>query len=228
MAGLLVDVYGLEELSTPVRATQVTCLWLHHPRLQTRAIMGAFGRRAVDAWNEKRRSARPDSTAASRGLVALAFDQRNHGSRLVDELANESWKKGNETHALDMMGAPEDDGTSFLGSRHFPRDLVEVCRSADPKGLVFGTTGCDAAPQEPRQEEIAQFFDRTIKGKKFLACSGGADKLVPHSVSEPFMKFFQAAVKGWYKDGGVSVEDRVYEGIGHSFSEGMVRMLWSF
>jgi pimeloyl-ACP methyl ester carboxylesterase len=38
-----------------------------------------------------------------RGLIAVAFDQRNHGSRLVDKLHNEAWRQGNKTHAQDMF-----------------------------------------------------------------------------------------------------------------------------
>lgn len=100
MAGLLVDVYGLDELSSPRPATQITCLWLHHPRNKAKEHMGDFAARAVSAWNERRGEVAPE-----RGLVALAFDQRNHGSRLVDERANGSWRAGNERHAVDMMGA---------------------------------------------------------------------------------------------------------------------------
>lgn len=36
------------------------------------------------------------------GLIAVSFDQRNHGSREIDKLANETWKSGNERHAQDM------------------------------------------------------------------------------------------------------------------------------
>lgn len=117
----------------------------------------------------------------------------------------------------------EDGGASFLGSKHFPRDLIKVCRSADPKGLLFGTEPIAAPSQGAKQEELKKFFDKTIKNKKFLACSGADDKLVPYSMSEPFIKFFQGAVNGWYKEGNVLVDDRVYEGVGHTFSEGMVR-----
>ncbi len=33
----------------------------------------------------------------------MAFDQRNHGSREVDKLANEAWIHGNPNHAQDMF-----------------------------------------------------------------------------------------------------------------------------
>jgi pimeloyl-ACP methyl ester carboxylesterase len=40
---------------------------------------------------------------SSKGLIAVAFDQRNHGSRQVDKLHNEAWRQGNPRHAQDMF-----------------------------------------------------------------------------------------------------------------------------
>lgn len=40
----------------------------------------------------------------TRGLIALAYDQRNHGTRRVDDKANKSWRDGNAMHAVDMFG----------------------------------------------------------------------------------------------------------------------------
>ncbi|KAK5657360.1 hypothetical protein OQA88_3426 [Cercophora sp. LCS_1] len=95
ISGLLVDIHGLSELAPS--ATRITCLWLHHPRGTTKARMVDIAARAVYEWNK--------SPSASRtGLIALAWDQRNHGTRLIHEVSNESWKKGNETHAQDMFG----------------------------------------------------------------------------------------------------------------------------
>lgn len=54
-------------------------------------------------------------------------------------------------------------------------------------------------------------------------CSGGADKLVPYHCAEPFLKFLKNAVGGWWKDGGVEVEDIVYEGVGHKFNADMMK-----
>ncbi|KAK3684735.1 hypothetical protein B0T22DRAFT_196463 [Podospora appendiculata] len=97
MTGLLVDVYGLAEL--PPSAARVSCLWLHHPRTRSKETMADIAARCVAAWNDANTGAGTD-----RGLIALAFDQRNHGSRLVHELANASWREGNATHAQDMFG----------------------------------------------------------------------------------------------------------------------------
>ncbi|KAG9255722.1 Alpha/Beta hydrolase protein [Emericellopsis atlantica] len=94
MAGLLVDAYGLEELKPEV---PVTCLWLLHPRTRNRARMSDIACRVVQSYNES-------SSSSAQGLIALAFDMPNHGTRLVSELGNKAWKDGNSKHALDMMG----------------------------------------------------------------------------------------------------------------------------
>lgn len=94
MAGLLVDVYGLDTLPPSV---PVTALWLLHARTWERSRMYDIASRVIDAWNHS-------PGASSRGLVALCFDMPNHGSRLVSEKGNDAWNKGNEQHAVDMAG----------------------------------------------------------------------------------------------------------------------------
>lgn len=97
MAGLLVDVYGVQEL--PPAPAPVTALWLLHPRTRTRGRMHDIARRAVHAWNQSQKA-----KTQGRGLVALVFDMPNHGSRLVSETANLAWDEGNELHGIDMLG----------------------------------------------------------------------------------------------------------------------------
>lgn len=87
VSGLQVDIYGLTEL--PATAAKVSCLWLHHGRLRKKEDMTPFANRFLSAYHEK--------SEPTRGLIAVALDQRNHGSRLVDKRANESWVDGNET-----------------------------------------------------------------------------------------------------------------------------------
>jgi hypothetical protein len=94
IAGIRVTVHGLAEL--PADATDVACLWLLHPRLATEATMHPLADQAVRGWYARR-------PAGGKGLIACSFDQRNHGGRLVDALANESWRKGNKRHAQDMF-----------------------------------------------------------------------------------------------------------------------------
>lgn len=97
MTGLLVDVYGLDELPTDRAAQPTTCLWLLHPRTRARGQMMDIATRTVAAW-------RRDPRSTGRNCIALAFDAPNHGSRLVDAAANEAWDSGNDTHAVDMLG----------------------------------------------------------------------------------------------------------------------------
>ncbi|KAK3946049.1 hypothetical protein QBC46DRAFT_370692 [Diplogelasinospora grovesii] len=101
MAGLLVDVYGLNELPESASRVSVSCLWLHHPRGRKKEDMGDIACRCVAAWNQKGNGGNGGN---GRGLIALAFDQRNHGTRMVYEPANGAWSKGNKTHAQDMFG----------------------------------------------------------------------------------------------------------------------------
>ena len=95
MAGMLVDVYGLDELS-PL-ASRITCLWLHHQRTRRKEALASIAARCVEAWNAR-------LSSQGRGLIAAAFDHRNHGGRIVSECANADWAEGNPTHAQDMLG----------------------------------------------------------------------------------------------------------------------------
>jgi len=95
IAGLDTDIYGLSEL--PPTATSITCLWIHHPRVRRKEDMSYIANEMISAFHAS------STTTSTRGLIAVAFDQRNHGSRLRSEIRNDSWKKGNGTHAQDMF-----------------------------------------------------------------------------------------------------------------------------
>lgn len=95
IAGILADVYGLDEVSPSSKS--ISCLWLLHPRLQTKQLMGTVASTSIGDWNQRAPGDRKV------GLIAVAFDQRNHGTREVKAIANEAWKSGNETHAQDMF-----------------------------------------------------------------------------------------------------------------------------
>ena len=97
IAGILTTVYGLEEIPTNVK--EVACLWLLHPRLQAQECMAPVAAASINDWNSKLSS----SKTPQKGLVAVSFDQRNHGTRRVDKVANEAWKQGNANHAPDMF-----------------------------------------------------------------------------------------------------------------------------
>ncbi|CBY01346.1 hypothetical protein IAQ61_003177 [Plenodomus lingam] len=93
IAGIIVTVHGLSEL--PPSTQEVACLWLLHPRLQTAQTMAPLANQIISTHNARKSS--------SKGLIAVAFDQRNHGTRCVDKLHNEAWRSGNPRHAQDMF-----------------------------------------------------------------------------------------------------------------------------
>ncbi|KAI1491152.1 hypothetical protein F5X96DRAFT_489724 [Biscogniauxia mediterranea] len=329
IAGLQVDVYGLAELA-PLPAPSVSCLWLHHPRGRRREDMAGIAQQVLGAYYYYRNH----NHNRARGLIAVAFDQRNHGSRAVvggeeQQRANGAWREGNPTHAQDMfgvvagavvdtallldalggylfvgagggpggrsaaaaaaaaeegattttttagrrvdqnlvlgvslgghsawqllfaeprvtagvmvIGCPDymnlmqdrarlsklqtwsatDNGASFFGSRDFPDALIAACKKFDPKGIVFGTGEISCAPSAAEQDRIRSVLDARVRGKKFQVLSGGADKLVPYATAKPFLDFLKTATTSWYKDGAVSVEDNVYQGVGHEFNAEM-------
>lgn len=113
-------------------------------------------------------------------------------------------------------------GEAFVGSADFPPALVAQCTQFDPRGIVFGTRPIIEVPGKDDQARIKAVLDKSVKGKRFLLCSGGADKLVPWRCSETFTRFFVSAAEGWYKDSGLRVDNRVYDGVGHECSDGMV------
>ncbi|KAJ5667955.1 uncharacterized protein N7477_006525 [Penicillium maclennaniae] len=79
-------------------ATDVACLWLLHPRLATQERMAGIASATITDWNSKN-----EKNPSAKGLIAVSFDQRNHGTRMVDPLANEAWRQGNPRHAQDMF-----------------------------------------------------------------------------------------------------------------------------
>ncbi|KAM0555154.1 hypothetical protein ACHAPJ_006506 [Fusarium lateritium] len=118
-----------------------------------------------------------------------------------------------------------DCGADFVGSKYFPKDLIKTCCNHDPKSLLFGTSPIpSSALPAAEQTRLRAILDARVRGKKLLLCSGGDDALVPYANSKSFVALLKEAVGegGWYRDGGVELDDRVYEGIGHSFSAGMV------
>lgn len=118
MAGILVDVYGLDEV--PPSVGRVSCLWLHHPRTRAKEDMADIAARCISAWNNRRSNSSGGGggnggNSSSRGLIAAAFDQRNHGGRLVHGLGNAAWREGNPTHAQDMFGVVAGTVTDQIG-----------------------------------------------------------------------------------------------------------------
>ncbi|KAL8725147.1 MAG: hypothetical protein Q9181_006529 [Wetmoreana brouardii] len=81
--------------------------------------MGPLAAATLNDWNQRKEKDKV-------GLVAVTFDQRNHGSREVDPLSNEAWRSGNERHAQDMFSIYHATSTdtsvliTYLSSYIFP------------------------------------------------------------------------------------------------------------
>ncbi|MCJ1388987.1 hypothetical protein MMC18_001840 [Xylographa bjoerkii] len=99
IAGILCTIYGYDELLPETK--NVACLWLLNPRLQTQACMEPVAFSTINHWNQRLKQ--KQDRGESQGLIAISFDQRNHGSREIDPLANQAWNAGNEKHAQDMF-----------------------------------------------------------------------------------------------------------------------------
>ncbi|KAI9849921.1 MAG: hypothetical protein M1837_000135 [Sclerophora amabilis] len=107
IAGILVTIHGLDEL-LPAQH-EIACVWLLHPRLSKREQMEPIAVAAINAWKSYI-EAECGEEFQKKGLIAVSFDHRNHGSRLVSPEANGTWRNGNPTHAQDMFSIYE--GTS--------------------------------------------------------------------------------------------------------------------
>jgi pimeloyl-ACP methyl ester carboxylesterase len=313
IAGILTTVFGLDEL--PLNTKETACLWLLHPRLQTQACMQPFAASTIANWNERIREGRAGSTQPPKGLIAVSFDQRNHGTREVDKLANEAWRSGNPRHAQDMfsqihgtaadtsilldylaayifpeqdsveivqnlvfgislgghaawqvllrdsrittgiigIGCPDyvnlmldrarlskiadwdpKDSSSFLNSKSFTKTLWAAVKRYDPAGLIMGQldgvriSGRLQEPSDDEKDNISRVLDGTLREKRILLLSGGADKLVPYRCGEPFLNFLKTAIRTYYKHGGIVLVDLVFDGVGHEISSDMVGELIRF
>jgi hypothetical protein len=135
IAGISVTVFGLEEL--PAQAADVACLWLLHPRLATQERMTSIASATITDWNNKNRG-----NLSAKGLIAVSFDQRNHGTRMVDPLANEAWKQGNPRHAQDMFSIFRKCPKNVLGGK--------VCTNHVFRGHCSRHIAVDGLPRRVR------------------------------------------------------------------------------
>ncbi|KAJ5496642.1 hypothetical protein N7463_008629 [Penicillium fimorum] len=102
IAGIQVTVFGLDEL--PACETEISSIWLLHPRLSTKDRMSGIANAVVTCWNKQVSDDRNISNALPprKGVIAITLDHRNHGTRLVEPSRNGNWRDGNAQHAEDM------------------------------------------------------------------------------------------------------------------------------
>jgi pimeloyl-ACP methyl ester carboxylesterase len=195
--GIACTIYGLSELPKDVSALSV--VWLLHPRLQTAETMTRFAAQAITVWNSR------PSKGSPRGLIGVAFDQRNHGSRLTEAIRNEAWRQGNPKHAEDMYatykgtaddvsslitelpkhlpsGLPEpDQHISFgvsLGAHAAWQNIIEDRRITAAVSIVGCPDFQRLMAQRASKSKLADWDSSTPKGTKFFGSPSFPDSLV--------------------------------------------------
>ncbi|KAH0536431.1 hypothetical protein FGG08_006700 [Glutinoglossum americanum] len=137
VAGIISSVYGIDEL--PKHISEVACLWLLHPRLKSRADMEFVADAVLRGWY--RRLEDGSAGDSPKGLIAVSFDGRNHGSREFTPSANEAWRAGNETHAQDMLSTYH--GTALDASilmLYLPSFIFPDSKKSITTNLVLGVS----------------------------------------------------------------------------------------
>ncbi|OJT13891.1 hypothetical protein TRAPUB_9560 [Trametes pubescens] len=130
IAGIVLNIFSQPNATTPT--DPVAVLFLLHGRLGSAEDVEPVARTILDDVHV-RRTAAPEGQKAD-DLIVVTFDQRNHGTRLVDGLANWHWEsdpkaeKNNVRHAIDMYaiqtGTAQDVSflIDFLPAYLFPHD----------------------------------------------------------------------------------------------------------
>lgn len=115
VGGILTTIYGISEL--PSHPDAISALWLMHGRGDTQDSMAYTSAAMLAAWNTKR-----EQIGSLRGLICISFDQRNHGSRVIETDHNLSWTQGNPQHAQHMFA-------TYTGTAH---DLSLLITQIEP------------------------------------------------------------------------------------------------
>ena len=91
VSGIEVHVYGLQAVQKNANISAVDVVFLLHGRGSDHESMEPTALAILDQ----------DGSAGQfeRGLLVVAFDQRNHGHRQISPLANLAWADGNDMHA---------------------------------------------------------------------------------------------------------------------------------
>ncbi len=120
------------------------------------------------------------------------------------------------------------NGDTFANSVDFPPALVASLSRTDPKALLFSSSPVPKDLSSISSETKAALISRLtfrVGNKQVLVQSGAVDKLVPYDCSKPFLDFLKhiTGPAGWFEGKeGLLIDDRVYEGVGHRFTDGMM------
>lgn len=129
IAGIDVFILGLHEALAFAQDISVwAVLHLVHPRTRTHSYSETLANLLLtDYYND---------TSNKQPLIAVFFDSRNHGERMLSKRANNDWAEGNATHAQDMLstiqGTAQDVDTVL---RFLPAYLPTLLTNNSPETL---------------------------------------------------------------------------------------------
>jgi pimeloyl-ACP methyl ester carboxylesterase len=104
IGGIVVYVYGLKEIDA--FTDRLTILYLAHNRTRTYLVTEGIAHEVLHRYNE-------DKGVTNLPLIAVTFNMRNHGDRMVSESANRTWKDGNELHGIDLLSSIDGSADDF-------------------------------------------------------------------------------------------------------------------
>lgn len=98
IGGIPIKVYNVESVTNHVKNHSgdeilINVLYLLHQRDGDSSYTDAIATHVLDHFTKN----------TSAPLIAVTFDLRNHGGRIVDSARNASWAEGNRSHAADMV-----------------------------------------------------------------------------------------------------------------------------
>ena len=114
---------------------------------------------------------------------------------------------------------------------------MQAVEKQDPARRILSIVGssdsCRFLCREPslREQDHLQFFmHQAFHGKSLLNMSGGSDKLVPYRCSNPFLRWVEKTLRpgGPFPDIHFTLEDIVFEGVGHAMNSDMAKALDRF
>ncbi|KPM44069.1 hypothetical protein AK830_g2426 [Neonectria ditissima] len=94
IAGIPLYLFGVDELNAEQRK-DTTVLFHIHGRTRTYQDAEEIAHQLLHEWRSR--------GSATKGLVVATFDNRNHGTRAIDEISIQDWASGNPRHAQDML-----------------------------------------------------------------------------------------------------------------------------
>ncbi|KAI9209492.1 uncharacterized protein BJ171DRAFT_487171 [Polychytrium aggregatum] len=107
VGGLKLFVFGLDQLRAKHRVGDFpsvsVCFFAHGRKSSPNKYFKFCMRLCQDPFGSNNsHSAESGRQSGNHHVIAVAVEQRNHGSRLLSDLQNESWKAGNDRHCYDM------------------------------------------------------------------------------------------------------------------------------